>query len=103
MVIYLGLNTGNQIYFVGWKINDNKYVDGGFTDNLVNLYPGETIRVQPFSTASEHSEVSPLLSNPKDEGRIILKYHSTFTFFATKENIDRVAIKVKDQSFQYIS
>lgn len=77
----------------GWKINGNKYVDGGITDNLVNLYPGETIRVQPFSTASKHSEVSPLLSNSSDEGKIILKYHSTFTFFATKENIDRVAIK----------
>merc|ERR1711990_411315 len=78
----------------GWQIESNKYVDGGLTNNLVNLYPDQTIRVQPFSTSIENCEISPLLSNPNDLGKIIWKWgNPTFTFYATKQNVDRVAVK----------
>ena len=60
---------------------------------MVNLYPDQTIRVQPFSTSIENCEISPLLSNPNDLGKIIWKSNPTFTFYATKQNFDRAAVK----------
>ena len=53
------------------KFRGHEYLDGGFTNNLPELYPGKTIRIQPFSTSPENAEVSPLLSYP--EGRFYLR------------------------------
>ena len=34
-----------------YQVNGRYYIDGGFTDNLPVIFPGETIRIQPFYTA----------------------------------------------------
>ena len=54
-------------------INGKKYVDGGLTMNLPNLYPNQTIRIQPFSTSETQAEISPFLTNEKDKNKLILK------------------------------
>ena len=62
--------------WAGYKsriINGKKYIDGGFTVNLPNLYPNETVRIQPFSTSEIHADISPILTNDKDKNRIIAK------------------------------
>ena len=62
--------------WAGYKsrvINGKKYVDGGLTMNLPNIYPNQTIRIQPFSTSKNHAEISPLLTNEKDKNRMIAK------------------------------
>jgi len=41
--------------------------------NLPNIYPNQTIRIQPFSTSKNHAEISPLLTNEKDKNRMIAK------------------------------
>lgn len=82
--------------FSALTINGRKFVDGGLTTNLPNLYPGETIRVQPFSTSAEYSEVSPIFSLPEDSKRFLLKdidRNNTYTMYLTRRNLDRAAIK----------
>jgi len=83
--------------WAGYKsrvINGKKYIDGGFTVNLPNLYPNETIRIQPFSTSEIHADISPLLTNGKDQNRVIAKNAcGTFTFYLTGENLHRVAVR----------
>ena len=62
--------------WAGYKsriINGTKYIDGGFTVNLPNLYPNETVRIQPFSTSEIHADISPILTNQKDKNRMIAK------------------------------
>ena len=62
--------------WAGYKsrvINGQKYVDGGLTMNLPNIYPKQTIRIQPFSTSEQHAEISPLLTNEKNKNRMIAK------------------------------
>ena len=62
--------------WAGYKsrfINGKKYIDGGLTMNLPNLYPNETVRIQPFSTSEIHADISPILTNEKDKNRIIAK------------------------------
>ena len=41
--------------------------------NLPNIYPNQTIRIQPFSTSEQHAEISPLLTNEKIKNRMIAK------------------------------
>ena len=43
----LNLEKGYKRY----QVNGRYYIDGGFTDNLPVIFPGETIRIQPFFTA----------------------------------------------------
>lgn len=75
--------------WAGYKsrfINGKKYIDGGLTMNLPNLYPNETVRIQPFSTSEIHADISPILTNEKDAC-------GTFTFYLTGENLHRVAVR----------
>ena len=57
----------------GRTINGRKYVDGGLSVNLPDICPGETLRIQPFSTCKTLAEITPLLTNPSDEGKLIAK------------------------------
>ena len=41
--------------------------------NLPNIYPDQTLRIQPFSTSETHAEISPFLTNQKDKNKKILK------------------------------
>ena len=41
--------------------------------NLPNVYPNQTLRIQPFSTSKTHAEISPFLTNKKDKNKRILK------------------------------
>ena len=41
--------------------------------NLPNVYPNQTLRIQPFSTSETHAEISPFLTNQKDKNKMILK------------------------------
>ena len=62
--------------WAGYKsrvINGTKYIDGGLTANLPNLYPNETVRIQPFSTSEIHADITPLLTNEKDKNKMIAK------------------------------
>ena len=62
--------------WAGYKsrvINGTKYIDGGFTVNLPNLYPNETVRIQPFSTSEIHADITPILTNEKDKNKMIAK------------------------------
>ena len=45
--LVLNLEKGYKRY----QVNGRYYIDGGFTDNLPVIFPGETIRIQPFFTA----------------------------------------------------
>ena len=45
--LFLDLEKGYKRY----QVNGRYYIDGGFTDNLPVIFPGETIRIQPFFTA----------------------------------------------------
>ena len=54
-------------------IYQKKYMDGGFTVNLPNLYPGQTLRIQPFSTHEDYAEINPILTNQNDRNRFIAK------------------------------
>ena len=45
--LVLNLEKGYRRY----QVNGRYYIDGGFTDNLPVIFPGETIRIQPFFTA----------------------------------------------------
>ena len=77
-------------------IDGHKCVDGGMTTNLPDLFPKETIRVQPFSTSSDFAEVSPIFSNPDDANRFLVQKvdrNNTFTLYLTKENLNRMAVK----------
>ena len=74
--------------WAGYKsrvINGKKYIDGGFTVNLPNLYPNETIRIQPFSTSEIHADISPLLTNGNDQNRVIAKMAMVIHIFFTDQ------------------
>ena len=45
--LVLNLKNGYRRY----QVNERYYIDDGFTDNLPVIFPGETIRIQPFFTA----------------------------------------------------
>ena len=80
------------------KFRGHNYVDGGFTNNLPELYPGKTIRIQPFSTSSENAEVSPILSYP--EGRVYQLRNSKSTMFrARKDSNAKLIQKCPNQNF----
>jgi len=77
-------------------IDGQKYVDGGFTTNLPDLIPGETIRVQPFSTSAKFAEVSPVYSHPEDCDKRLLQHidrNNTFTMYLTRLNLNRAVVK----------
>ena len=66
------------------------------TTNLPDLFPKETIRVQPFSTSSDFAEVSPIFTNPDDANRFLVQKvdrNNTFTLYLTRENLNRMAVK----------
>ena len=41
--------------------------------NLPNVYPNQTLRIQPFSTSEIHAEISPFCTNQKDKNKMVLK------------------------------
>ena len=77
------------------KINENYYIDGGFTNNLPNLYPGQSIRIQPFSTLPENAEISSLLSYPDDAKATIIQKcpNQNFTMYLKERNLNRAFVK----------
>ena len=100
-MFYFGIEESPQLahfykHLRASVINGHKYVDGGFTTNLPDLFPGETIRVQPFSTSARFAEVSPIYSNPGDAQKRLLQKidrNNTYTMYMTKQNFNRVAVK----------
>lgn len=81
-------------------MNGVNYYDGGFTglikifkqsnnvkDNLLDIYPSKTVRVQPFSTSSNDASICP---SPKHSKNMRITAGKHLTFYLTSENLERL-------------